>query len=483
MALFGPRLDEPTAIGDEGRPRATSLTIASLVVLLTVLAASYTAGVLDRALVFLTLGGLVTVGLALLNHDRFFALFLGQLCYVLGGTALIGLLTTLLVTTPEYGLLFTGFTLALTGLMTSWADVANRGSTKNALYQGALSYVSMMVWFVLLLVIVAVVLVVWSLLTTRAAAIPPTPSLVVFLLVVSVSALLVWVGTRWLPFSQLTPRDERRRLEQRVGRVRLATGLLAIAAFVSSIVAAVVAVTGGFDLLYAILPPVQTLVTGLSSPFLLGAPLLLGFGVLVAALGAVVLRRLTRPKDARANRLLASVAAGLVFSLLLLPFVFSYIPLDEFWRVAVAVLVVVFGPLALFAVGLTFLLGLMGGFLPDRAGGPAVAATGMVIATVGTALTGRVPSVLVFACATAGMVAWDVSAFGLGVTADLGHLPETRRLELFHGILGVGVGVAVVGILTGLDVLRTTVAAGIVAGPAIMLAVVAVLLLLIPVRG
>lgn len=483
MPLFGPRLDNPSAIGDEGRPRATSLTIASLVVFATVAAASYTAGVLSMTLGIATLGGLVTLGLALLNRERFLALFLGQLCYVLGGTGLVGFLTLVLVLAPPYGLLFTGIALALIGLTTSWADVANRESTKAALFQGAVSYVSMILWFVVALFVGAILLLLWSFLTSSAAAVPPTPSLLAFLLVVSVSALLVWLGTRWLPFRQLTPRDRRPRLEQRLGRLRLAIGLLALVAFVFLVLALVVWMLGGFDLLYASLPPVSALFGGLSSQFVLGPVLLVGFIVLVTALAALVLRRVTRPTDTRANQLLAAVVAGFAFNLLFLPFVLSYIPLGGFWRVLFAVLFVIFGPLALFAVGLTFLVGVIAGVLPDRAGGPAVAASGMVVAAIGAALTGSVPAVVVFACATAGMVAWDVSAFGLGVTADLGHIPETRRLELFHGVLGVGVGVIVVAILTGLDFLRSTVAAGIVAGPAILLAVVAVLLLLIPVRG
>lgn len=483
MPLFGPRLDQPSAIGDEGRPRATSLTIASFVVFAAVAVASHLAGVLSLTLGIATLSALVTLGLALLNRERFLALFLGQLCYVLGGTGLVSLLVLLLVLAPEYGLLFTGFALALTGLATTWADVANRESTKPALFQGAVSYVSMILWIVVLVVVGALFLVLWSFLTGRPTAVPPTPSLLAFLLVVSVSALLVWLGTRWLPFRQLTPRDRRPRLEQRLGRSRLAIALVAVVAFVAVIVGLVVWVVGGFDMLYASLPPTSALFSGLSSPFVLGPVLLVGFVVLLAAVAALVLRRVTRPADRRANQLLAGVVAGFALTLLFWPFVFQYVPVGGVRGVLILILLFIFGPLALFTVGVAFLVGVAVGILPDRAGGPAVAATGMVVATIGAALTGAVPPVVVFACATAGMVAWDVSAFGLGVTADLGHLPETRRLELFHGVLGVGVGVAVVGILAALDFLRSTVAAGIVAGPAILLAVVAVLLLLIPVRG
>lgn len=482
MALFGPRLDRPSAIGDEGRPRATSLTIASLVVVTAIAAASYAAGAPRLVLGVSTLTALLTLGLALLTRERFLALFLGQLCYVLGGTGLVGFLLLVLVMAPPYGLLLTGFAMALVGLATTWADVANAEDTKTALFQGGVSYVSMLIWFVALLVVAAVLLAVWSFLTGRPIATSPTPSLVLFLFVVAVAAVFVWLGTRWLPFLQLTPRDRRPRLERRLGRLRLVVAAVAVVAVFGIVVTAAVWFLGGFDRLYAALPPTSALLSGLSSAFVVGPVLLVGFVVFVTAVVALALRRLTRPTDRRSNQLLAAVLAGFSFNVLLAPFAFSVVPASGVLGILIAVLLVIFGPLLLFGVGLTFFVGVAVGVLPDRAGGPAVAASGMVVAAIGTALVGA-PAVAVFACVTAGMVAWDVSAFGLGVTADLGHLPETRRLELFHGVLGVGVGIAVVAALTALNVLRTTVASQVVASPAILLSVVAVLLLLIPVRG
>lgn len=482
MPLFGPRLDRPSAIGDEGRPRATSLAIASLVVFALLAVTGYTANVFNIVLTLATLTGLVVLGLALLNRERFIALFLGQLCYVLGGTGLAGLLGIVLSLAPSYGLLLSGFALALVGLTAAWADVGDRESTRTALFQGGVSYVAMILWFVVVLFVAGTLLVVWSFLTERAASVPPTPSLLVFLVAVCVSSLFVWLGTRWLPVRQLTPRDRRPRLERRLGRARLVIAMLGITTFMAVVVGIIAWALGAFDVLYAAVPPTLLLFDRLSSPFVLGPVLGVGFVLVVAALAALVLRRITRPVDAQANRLLASVVAGFTFTVLLLPFLFSYVPLPGFIGMAVALLLVFLGPVMVLVVGAILLVAAELEVMPDRAGGPALSAAGMVVTTVGAGLVG-LPAPVVFACAAGGMVVWDVSAYGLGVTAELGHLPETRRLELFHGVLAVGVGVVVVALLTGIDVVRTTVAGGLIAGPAVLLAVVGVLVLLIPVRG
>lgn len=481
MPLFGTRLDRPTAVGDEGRPRATSLTIASLVVFALLAVAGHTAGVFSVALSLATLAGLVAAGMALLNRERFVALFLGQLCYVLGGTGLVGVLGSVLVLAPAYGLLLSGFALALVGLTTSWADVADRDSTKAALFQGGVSYVTMLLWFVVGSIVGAIAFLGWSLLT-GGTSVPPTPSVLAFLFTVSLSALFVWLGVRWLPLSQLTPRDRRPRVERRLRRVRLAIAVLSVTALLATVVGVVAWALGAFDALYATIPLTSRLFTTLSSPFVLAPVLLGGVAVLATALAALALRRVTRPVDVRSNRILAGVVAGFAFTVLALPFLFSTVPLPGFVAILVAIALVVLGPVTLLAVGTTLVVAVALDVLPDRAGGPAVAAGGLVLATIGAGLVG-VPSPVVFACAAGGMVVWDVSSFGLGVTAELGHLPETRRLELSHGVLAVGLAVVVVALLTGLDAVRTTVASGLVAGPAILLAVAGVLLLLSPVRG
>lgn len=482
MPLLGPRLDQPSAIGDEGRPRATSLAIASLVVVALIAVVGYTAGILQMTLAVATLTGLVTVGLALLNRERFLALFLGQLCYVLGGSMTIVLLSVFLVMSPAYGILMSGFALAMLGLATSWADVADGESAKTALFHGSISYVAMWIWVIVLLVSFGIVAAVLVLLTDQVGTASPTASLLGFLITVSLTSLFVWLGTRWLPVRQLTPREYRQRLDERLGQFRLAIALLAALAFVAVVVGSIVWALGVFDVFYAAVPPIATVFSGLSSPFGIGAMLSAGLAVLLAASFALVLRWITRPANGRMNRVLADIIGGFTLAVLFVPFLASFVPLPGGLLLVVAGIVMLLAPAALLVLGVLFLVAVEIEVLPGRVGGPAIAAAGMVVATIGAGLTG-VPSPVVFACAVGGMVVWDVSAFGLGVTAELGHLPDTRRLELFHGVLGVGVGVLVIAVLTGIDVVRTTVAGGLVAGPAILVAVVGVLLLLLPVRG
>lgn len=479
MPLFGPRLDRPSAIGDDGRPRATSLTIASITVVALFGLTSFLTGVFDFALATATLTGLATMGLALLNRERFLSLFLGQVCYVLGGTGLVGLVGALFVVSPSYGLLLAGFALAFVGIASTWADVGDRESANTAISQGGISYVTMFLWFLTILSVVGVGLWFWSFLTERAASAPPAQSLFVFFLAVCLSSVCAWVALRWLPVRQLTPRVRRPRIERRLRLLRLSTVAVGLSSFA---VAVVVWYFGRFTARYVADTLAARAFDLLSTPSILGIVLAIGLLVFVAGLVARVLRRATRPVDERANRLLAGLLAGLAFTVGLLPFLFSLVPLPGSLAFLASLTLVVFGPLAFLFVGIVFLVAVELEILPDRAGGPALSAFGLLLATIGGALVGA-PAPVVFACAAGTMVVWDVSTFGLGVTAELGHLPETRRLELFHGLLGVSLGVVLVVALAGLDVLRTTVASELVVVPAVVLAVTGVLFLLVPVRG
>jgi len=93
------------------------------------------------------------------------------------------------------------------------------------------------------------------------------------------------------------------------------------------------------------------------------------------------------------------------------------------------------------------------------------------------------PSLFVFAAVTAGLVAWDVGTFGLGVTAELGHIPETRRLELYHGVVAVGIGLLGIAGLTALDLARRSVGAAIGSPTTMGLAVLGVVLVAVGLRG
>jgi hypothetical protein len=91
--------------------------------------------------------------------------------------------------------------------------------------------------------------------------------------------------------------------------------------------------------------------------------------------------------------------------------------------------------------------------------------------------------VLVFGATAGALVVWDVGTFGLGVTAELGHLPDTRRLELYHGVFAVGVGLAAVAVATAADAAIRPVGATVGTPAAMAVAAVGVLLVLVTLRS
>lgn len=497
MALFGPRLDRPTALGDDGRPRATSLTIASLLVFALLVVATTCpwryglrfdglvpslvvpacAGLGQLALGLATTTGLLTAGLALLSRERLASLFMGQIVFLPAGTALVGGLGILTVTSPAYGLFFTGFAVAMVALGSTWADSASASSIRPALFQEGLTYVSILLWAVFAgLLYLAVLLVRY----TVDASPEPTFALVLFLLYVFASSVCFRIGLRWLPIRELTPSDRRPALDRYLGWLRRANTILLVLSVLGVIVAILLGVLGVLSTLYGVAPPVAVLF-GL----LVSAPVVVtvfGSGLLPLVLGvaALLLRRITRPVDASANRLLAPLLAGLVLTIGMLPFTFSLLPIPL--PVGVVVLVVVLGPIVLYLLGGSVVVGDYLSVLPGRAGGPALAAAGTILATIGAGLV-NLPTPVVLAAAAVAMLVWDVSAYGLGVTAELGHMPETRRLELFHALVGLGVGVAVVTGLGLLGVLRQSLAGETPVLAAAALAVLGVLVSLVPLRG
>lgn len=498
MALFGPRLDRPTAIGDEGRPRATSLTVASLLVfvalvvtttcpwtyslrfgdsLVPTLVVPACAGLGRFALGLMTLTGLVTAGLALLNRERFASLFIGQIIFLPPGTALVGGLGALLLVRPAYGVFFTGFALALVALGSTWTDTTSAASVRPALFQEALTYVAVLLWVVLGALVYLAVLLVRG---TVGSSGEPTFALAMFLAFVFTSAALARIGLRWLPIRQLTPRGRRATADWLLGKIRRLNTVVLLASLAGIGVTVALAVVGLLPILYRLVPVLPELFGLLVSEPVVVA--VFGVGLLTLALGviALALRRATRPAEATGNRLLAPFVAGLVLTLGMLPFTLSLLPIPL--PTPVVLLVVLFGPIVLYLAGGTLVVAEYLSILPARAGGPALAAAGMVLATVGAALLG-LPGSVVVAMAAVAMLVWDVSAFGLGVTAELGHIPETRRLELFHAVVGLGLGVAVVFVVGLLDLARTALAGDRVAVLAGALAVLGVLVMLLGVRG
>jgi len=478
MALAGPRLDRPSAIGDEGRPRATSLTIASLTVVALFGAAGWALGSPTLLLGVGTLVGLVAAGMGLQNRAGLVDRFVGNLCLLGAGSLLTYLLITL--SSTPFGLVLVGFTTAMLALALTWANVANVAGFRRALEATAHSFVAVVGWFVVGSLAIVGGLFLWALLTEPAFSREPILALSVFGLAVSGAGVAISIAVDRLPIVQLTARSNRERAIRRVehitnlgGTVAKAGVVFMLAAF--ALPAAFMIATGADSVPFG-----QPIAAVVGSPFVIAVPVLVGTLALVSAVVAAGLRAIAATVESANEDVVPAAAAGLAF-LIVVPVAASGLPRLLLVSPGSVALLLLLGPLALLLTFALVIVGIGMDLVPDRAGGPALAGGALFVSTVGAGLL-ELPTPLVLATAAGALVVWDVSTFGLGVTAELGHRPETRRLELFHGVLAVGVGVAAVVVLTGVDFLRQEVVFGAQARLAAAVAVAGVLVAIVLLR-
>lgn len=474
MAFFGPRLDRPSAVGTEGRPRATSLTIASVVAIGLFVLAGWAVGSPRAVLSVGTMVGFTVAGAALQTRHRLAERFVGHLAFLPFATLLVARLVQ--VGTRPRGLMLAGFIVAMVALGLTWANVGDRDGLGEAAAGAGLTYASLYAWIVAGAIVGVAYTAVVSLVTGPLIARAPAMAFVAFAGTISATAFALRMALGSLPILQLTPRTDRDRVRDRLARYQRGTTLLGVASGIVAMVSILVfGFAGGLTRTWGVLGPMFGV---LGSPLVLGPVVVVGTVAVLAAVVAAGLRVLTTHVDASTGRLIAAIAAaGLFFALfllvaLLLPGILSVVVLS------LALLI----PIGLLVVLVVVIGAVEFGVIPDRAGGPAIAAAGLVAAAIGAGMAGIQPPI-VFAIVAGALVVWDVSTYGLGITAELGHLPETRRLELFHGVLAVGVGaVAVLG-LWGIVVGRRTlryVGGGPVAAAVL---VVGVLLLAAVLRG
>lgn len=482
MALTGPRLDRPSAIGDEGRARTISLWIASFVVIAVATAGGWAIGAPTLVLSLGSFVGPTVAGVGLANRERFRSLFFGYLLLLVFGS-LLGIVLPLVLFNSPYGLAITGVAVAMVGIGLSWANVRAFDGLKNLLIGVLLAYVSLLFSLSLFVVLVLVLFTGDLLVEVTTAGRSPGASLAWFLFGVGYAAASVRLLLWQFPFEQFVAYDRRQTLRNRLRIVELPTLAVALVATIAALVVVVATIYGAFDVVAALVPPLALLLDALSATVLLGALGVVGTGCALLSVVVVTARLATRHFDTTTARAVAGVGAGactavlvvVTFCIVLLAPFLSTLLFAVLALVATTVsplVFLVFLPVGLLAIAI--------GLVPDRAGGPAIAAAGLLVATIGF---GGAPSPVVFACVAATVVVWDVSAYGLGITAELGHLPETRRLELFHGVIVVGIGIATVLVLTVVDLLRTTLFAGVGATAALLVAGFGVVLLLLPLRG
>lgn len=463
MAIGGPRLDRPSVVGDEGRPRATSVTIAAVVVVVLSTLVLWQISRLGE-LTFLGLACMLQVGgLALLTRDRIGPLTVGHLLYHGGAVALL----LLLILAPAgHPLVYLGVFLALFGVAATWSNVLVRDELETASKRAPISYVALLGWLAVGIVLFGFGLAIYDALVWTSLRTAPYETLTGFLLAVAAAGTSVYLAVRVLPIVELTPVDQRPTRRSRVRRVRRTAAAVGAVTFALLLV---VWQTGQETIQqFAVANPgIERAIYAIASAPVLGAIALVATLAAAAAIAGFLLRRAAMGIEAGKHGLVAGLLAGFIFAVFVLP-LFAVAPV-------VVGLSLVASPLA-FVLGFVGVAAMTSGQVSDRAAAPTLAAVGLVLTAIGAGL-GAVPTPLVLALVAGAIVVWDLCTFGLGLTVELGHRPETRRLELYHGILSLGVGLVAVLGLTGLDAVRQSFGSQIGAWPAVGIAVAGAILL------
>lgn len=478
MSMIGPRLDRPTAVGDEGRPRAASQTVAALV---TVVVAGLTFvvwGAVGQLTLVALAGATFVAGLGLLGRSGIAAQTVGHVTYHVGALAVVAMVAVALSGSSQ-ALALGGVFFALVGVAGTWANALERDAIATASRTAARSYVAALLWLVVLLAVLIVLTVAWQIVEAVLGARSPSQSLIGMLGVLTLVGLVVRLACWAVPVAPLAPDD--RTDAYRAATVRVGRGAVAVAcvAFVGIIVVGLVG-PGRLNDFGTANPVALAGFAALSSaPVVLGVASVAGLAGLAVAVGVSVRWAAARLDAGNYDTIAAAIAGFVVTGVVVVAAVVGPIFLPIL--AAIVVVLALFAPLATIVVGF-LVVGLVDwGVIPRRAAGPAVAAAGLLVVAIGAAL-GHLPSPLVFACVAGAMVAWDCGTFGLGLTIELGHRPHTRRLELYHGVLSVGVGVLVVVVASVLELFRRSALPAVGAWPAVGLAVLGALLLALAVR-
>ncbi len=481
MAIGGTRLDNPSAVGDEGRPRGASLTVIAVVAVAVLAAAGYLVGEPLMFTSFALLVGLISAGMALLSRDRLQPTVLGHLLFLPSAvvlSALVGASGLLALASPGVAALAVGALAAMFGVTAGWNDAFDRPTVTTTLVESGLSYLLFVVWLVVLGVVVAVGFLGRELVLSLTRGTGPVAAFFGLFGLLALAAFCLYIAVRAFPAIELTPVHRRDAARARYGRLK--STLLRVTA-----VALVALVVGFLGLVTGTIQPL------LSVPFV-GGPIVVLSRLTAIPLGSVatlalllavlawVTRRATAGFESLSTQTVGAGAAAVCYSAVLLVSIptflrLGYVGVRVFFLVPLLPILVYLG-----LVGV--LIGFATEILPGRAAAPAVVAAGLVAMGLGGAVYGF-PSLFVFAAVTGALVAWDVGTFGLGVTAELGHIPQTRRLELYHGVVAVGIGLVAVAGLTVLDLARRSVGSGIGSPTTMGLAVLGVVLVAVGLRG
>ncbi|EMA13475.1 DUF7519 family protein [Haloarcula marismortui] len=474
--IGGPRLDTPSAVGEEGRPRATSLAIAALIIAAFALTTGVLSGDPQLFSGIALLAGIAVAGLTLLDRDGLGPTVIGHLCFLPAATGLIASVGQVAVAP----LLALGVAVAMVGVAAAWTNVLDRETVSAATVSSVVSYLFAVAGLVVGTVVLALAWFSWELVSAVAGGTSPMAATVCLGVLGVAASGCLYFAVAQLPLVQLTARSRRDAIATRLKRGTRELKLVAIGSAAFTVVVPLALLLTPFGQLVAS-PPFSLGIRVLSSWVVLAPLLAVTVGALVAGSGAIVIRKFTTEFNAASVRTVGAAIAAVGYLVLLALFllrtgIFGFGSFITVFFGALLLPLLVYLVLVLVNGALTF------GLLPARAGPAALTASGLICASIGAAQA-DLPTLLVFAGVVSGLVAWDVGTFGLGLTAELGHRPETRRLELYHSVFAVGVGllgIAAVGIV---DAARYAVGSAIGSPETMALAAIGVLLLLAPLRG
>ncbi|ARS89269.1 DUF7519 family protein [Natrarchaeobaculum aegyptiacum] len=490
MSLAGPRLDRPSAIGDEGRARGVSLWLATVAVVAVTVAGGVALG--DPALVtgLAPVVGLLVAGIALLERSRFGQLVVGH-ALAFGFGSAVGLLV---VASPFLGreaVAVAGFALALLGIAMAWADVDPAALERAGLSCG-LTYATLVVGSVVAVLVGVVLVVTVNLLVAIVATDSAAGSLAGLLTVVVAVAVAGLFAVAVAPIRQLTRRSRRDAVDRQLASVRRTLGGVVLGGLGSLFVLGFLWLAGLFGALVAQVPQLERPLVALSTGAVVWPLVSIAVGLVVVPLLIWTVRAVTRRDAGDARSRIWTAAVTVAVAILLAGAVAvglaalgvaignlasggAILALAGGGAVLVGV-----GPLAYLLLVGTILVAVWLAFLPDRAIAPALAGTGLVVAAA--ALGSHAPFVAI-GCVGVACFVWDTGTYGLELTAELGHQPRTRRLELVHGLLSLAVAVGAVALVAGLAGLVSGLGAAIASPVALVVAAVGAIVLLIPIRG
>ncbi|MDZ7731664.1 MAG: hypothetical protein U5K37_13305 [Natrialbaceae archaeon] len=338
------------------------------------------------------------------------------------------------------GLIVSGWTLAVLGIGLTWADAGSEERTVRSIVAGSVTFVTITVSVPILVLVSIAVLGLPGIFGLLHGSESPILAILGVMVGGALTTVLLALSIPRLPLAELAPTAIRhsiahtqRAVGRRFWRIALAFGI-----------GSVLVVLGGIVLFIARVPSERLLPTSLRwlvhpsfvVPVLWITAILLGLALL-----NIVVQAITSGADASTRRVQAGIAVGFSIALLL-PIWLLRLILEPTTVLLLGGAIAIGTPL-LVLTGLVMLVGQWGQVVPNRSGAPAIAAGGLLVTAIGV---GSSAPILTFCCVAGAVVVWGVCWNGLALTSELGHIPDTRRIELIHGVGALAVGIVSVGL-------------------------------------